>query len=164
MIESTRNATDTHSAQEAEHFVPLRSVLGLGELVERSEIEPVVVFQHDPHYPISRRAYNEMMHVPVPAALVDVAQDDELSRRIEERTGVRHASPQVLVLRSGKAVWDASHLKITREAVTRAIQRASADSVHERQSHCGFVCGSRSASNHESTSVLAWLRALWNHQ
>ena len=167
MIQSTHNDIDANTAGDISHFVPLRSVGALSELVERSEVEPVVVFQHDPYCPISRRAYREMMAVPGQAALVDVSQDEQLSRRIEERTGVRHGSPQVLVLRSGKVVWNASHYKITHKAVTRAVQRASTDSVGGVDSDCGFACGSRPAANGgapTSASVLSWLRSVWDHQ
>jgi bacillithiol system protein YtxJ len=167
MIQSTHNENDANTPRDAAQFVPLRSVFGLGELVERSQLEPVVVFEHDPYCQISRRAYHEMMGVPVLAALVDVAQDQDLSRRIEEQTGVRHESPQVLVLRSGKVVWNASHFKITRKAVTRAVQRASADNFGEAESHCGIACGSRAAPQsgaRASANVLSWLRSLWDHQ
>jgi bacillithiol system protein YtxJ len=52
---------------------------------------------------------------------VDVRRDRAVSRAIEAQTGVRHESPQAIVLRHGKAVWDASHFAITAEAVTGAI-------------------------------------------
>jgi hypothetical protein len=71
-----------------------------------------------------------------------VVQDEYLSRTIEERTGVRHESPQVLVFRSGKVVWNASHLKITRRTVTRAVQRAaSGEVVDEPEAEYGAACG-----------------------
>ena len=119
------NHDDTRTVRAAAHFVPLRSVSALGELIERSEAEPVLLFQHDPYCPISRRAYSELAGLAMDAAVVDVAQGEYLSPTIEERTGVRHESPQLLVLRSGKVAWNASHLKITRRAVTRAVQRAN---------------------------------------
>lgn len=158
---------DNAAAREARRFMPLRSVSALGELLRRSDLEPVVVFQHDPYCPISRRAYDQMVDVPVQAALIDVAQDQDLSRIIEERTGVYHESPQVLVFRSGKVVWNASHFKITRKAVTRAVQRASTGSLADGNSDCGIACGSR-AGLHKAASdnanVLSRLRSLWDQQ
>lgn len=166
MTQLTHNDKNS-AAPETPRFVPLRSITALGELVRCSELEPVVVFQHDPYCPISRRAYHEMVDVPVQAAIVDVAQDQDLSRMIEERTGVRHESPQVLVFRSGKVVWNASHFKITRKAVTRAVQRASTDSLAEANSYCGIACGRRTAPTDAASgnaNVLSWLRSLWDHQ
>src|SRR5260370_40958592 len=49
-----------------------------------------------------------------------LARDTDISRKLEERTGIRHESPQLLVLRSGRVVWSASHFAITRGAVTQA--------------------------------------------
>lgn len=164
MTQSVHNDNDVETARDTAHFVPLRSETALGELLRRSHVEPVVVFQHDPYCPVSRTAYAEMLDVPVHAALVNVAQDQDLSRTIEEQTGVRHESPQVLLFRSGKVVWNASHLKITRKAVTRAVQHASAD---EAESGCGVLCRTRAAPQGEASnnaSVLSWLRSLWDHQ
>ena len=158
---------DARTVGDAAEFVPLRSVSALGELVERSETEPVVLFQHDPYCPISRRAYHELAGTPVRAALVDVAQDEHLSRTIEERTGVRHESPQVLVFRSGRVAWNASHFEITRSAVTRAVQRASGEVVDEPEAECGAACGSRAALRKGpsgSPNVASWLRSLWDQQ
>lgn len=159
---------DDRGARDAASFVPLRSISTLGELFERSEMEPVILFQHDPYCPISRRAYRELSGAPFRAALVDVAQDESLSRTIEKRTGVPHESPQVLVFRSGKVVWDASHLKITRGAVTRAVQlAASGELVDTPGLACGGACGSRAAPRGQagqSRTVVSWLRSLWHQQ
>lgn len=167
MTQLTQNDDDTSAHRDAPRFVSLGSESALGELVRRSELEPVVVFQHDPYCPISRRAYHEMVDVPVQTALIDVAQDQDLSRAIEERTGVRHESPQVLVFRSGKVVWNASHFKITRKAVMRAVLSASTHSLAEGNSDCGIACGSRAAPKvaaSDTASVLNRIRSLWDQQ
>jgi bacillithiol system protein YtxJ len=159
---------DPGTAPDPAQFVPLRSVSALGELVERSAAEPVVLFQHDPYCPISRKAYRELAGAPVRAAVVDVAEDEHLSRTIEQRTGVRHESPQVLVFRSGMVVWNASHFKITRRAVTRAVQRAATgDVVDEPESEYGGACGTRGGLEErpsESLNLVSWLHSLWDRQ
>jgi bacillithiol system protein YtxJ len=97
----------------------------LDSLVERSHAQPVIVFQHDPFCPISRRAQRELAGLPIEAALVDVARDGAVSRMLEQRTGVPHESPQVLVFRAGRVAWTASHFGITRGALARALQLGS---------------------------------------
>jgi bacillithiol system protein YtxJ len=42
---------------------------------------------------------------------------------MEERRS-RHESPQVIVLRQGRAIWSASHDAITAQAVATALQEA----------------------------------------
>jgi bacillithiol system protein YtxJ len=94
----------------------------LEELVERSDREPVIVFKHSTSCPVSALAYEEMKRVDREVNLVEVQNDREISRKIAERTGLKHESPQVILLRRGKAVWDASHWQIKAKAVLDAVQ------------------------------------------
>ena len=85
-----------------------------------------ILYLHDPHCPVSARAYREVRRSGVATWLVDVSRARALSTRIEERTGVRHESPQAIVLTGGRPVWSASHGAIRAEVVTRAVSRAEA--------------------------------------
>ncbi len=106
-------------------FTPLTDVAGLDDLLTRSHDAPVVLFLHDFSCPISARAHREMQRLPDEAraaiTLVDVGQAHAVKRAVEERTGVRHESPQVILLRGGAAVWDASHFAITAKEVSGAL-------------------------------------------
>lgn len=102
----------------ATHFVPVPDLDVLDDWLPRAA--PVVFFLHAPRCGISRRAYAEVARLGGEVALVDVARDHEVKWAIEERTGVRHESPQVLVLRRGRPVWSASHFAVTAAAVARA--------------------------------------------
>lgn len=57
--------------------------------------------------------------------MIVVQQSRSLSREVETRTGVRHESPQTIILRHGKAVWSASHYDITADGVERALSEHS---------------------------------------
>jgi len=94
----------------------------LEQLFARSQEEPVVLFKHSNTCPISAMAYQRMKEYGAGVALVVVQRSRELSRAVEERTGVRHESPQVLVLRRGQSVWAASHFDITAPAVEQAVR------------------------------------------
>ena len=48
-------------------------------------------------------------------------------REIEKQIGRAHESPQVIVLRNGQVVWNASHFEITADAVAEAVRE------HERR-------------------------------
>ncbi len=106
-------------------FAPLETVGDLEGVLTRSHEAPAALFLHDRWCPISANAYREMSRLEQAAAeqtvLIDVTRGKELSAAIEERTGVRHESPQVLVLRDGKAAWHASHFAITAKAVSAAL-------------------------------------------
>lgn len=94
-------------------------------LAEHPE-QPVVVFKHSTQCPISAAAYRQMESfsnaVATPVCLVRVIEERALSNKIAERFRVRHQSPQVLVLKSGSVIWQASHYDITAAAVTDALQ------------------------------------------
>ena len=104
-----------------EKFVTVGDAKELEQLFARSHREPVLLFKHSTTCPISAAAYEQMRGVEHEAALVVVQKARDLSREIETRTGVRHESPQALILRDGAAVWSASHWNITANAVTRAL-------------------------------------------
>ena len=106
-------------------FTQLTEAKALEGLLARSNDGPVVLFLHDDFCPISGAAHAEMRELSDASKratlLVDVHRDRAISRAIESQTGVRHESPQVIILRNGQAVWDASHFAITARAVTQAL-------------------------------------------
>lgn len=104
------------------NFTPVGSIDALDRLVARSEQQPVVLFKHDTTCPISAAAYREMSQLADDVALVDVGQHEDVAQEIEARTGIKHESPQVLVLDHGQAIWSASHYDITDESVSEALQ------------------------------------------
>ena len=52
-------------------------------------------------------------HPDFPVNMVPVIQQRATSNKIAERTGVRHESPQIILLRDGKVVTAISHGSIT---------------------------------------------------
>ena len=104
------------------NFNPVSDAAALEELFARSHEEPVLLFKHSDACPISARAYRQMEEVKTPVSIVVVQQSRDLSRQVEERTGVRHETPQALVLRNGRAVWNASHFDITSDVVEQAVR------------------------------------------
>ena len=103
-------------------FSPVSDAAALERLFERSNTEPVLLFKHSNSCPISARAYRQMQEVKTPVALIVVQTDRELSREVAARTGVRHETPQALVLRNGRAVWAASHFDISAASVEQAVR------------------------------------------
>ena len=95
------------------------------ELISLSKNGPVVIFKHSNTCPVSAMAYQEMARFDGEVALVEVQKARRLSTEIENRTGVIHESPQVLILRNGKVVWNASHWKEKAGAVAEAVRTNS---------------------------------------
>lgn len=97
----------------------------LENLITDSKQKPVIVFKHSNACSISARAYREMEKVEVPVNLLVVQSAREVSRELANLTGVRHETPQVILLRDGKAVWNASHFDVQAAAVVEAFQSHS---------------------------------------
>ena len=106
------------------NFNPVSDDAALEELFARSHEQPVLLFKHSTACPISARAYKQMEGVKTPVSIVVVQQSRDVSRAVAERTGVQHETPQALVLRNGRAVWNASHFDITADVVEQAVRNA----------------------------------------
>ncbi|HEX3235486.1 MAG TPA: monothiol bacilliredoxin BrxC family protein [Gemmatimonadales bacterium] len=89
-----------------------------------------VLYKHSPICPTSSMAYEEIRALrrqrDVPVYLIDVVGNRPLSRRIAEQVGVRHASPQVIILLAGVAAWSATHFEVEAETMLRALDRLTA--------------------------------------
>ena len=116
----------TAPAPGGRHLRRVPDVATLEQLLARSEDVPVILFNHDRACPMSTLAYRELIQLPGEIALIDVQRAPVVTRALATRTGVRHESPQVIVVRHGDAVWSASHLAITADAVARAIDEQAA--------------------------------------
>jgi bacillithiol system protein YtxJ len=109
------------------HFKRVTGAEEFNDLLELSRQQPVVIFKHSMSCGVSSAAYDEMEQFPGEVVLVEVQRARELSREIEKRTGIRHETPQVLILKNGNVVWNASHWKVKVHAVSDAVK--SSDST-----------------------------------
>lgn len=94
---------------------------------DRLLAEPLaIIFKHSTSCGISAQAHDEterfLAENPDHAIhKVDVIESRKVSDYIEAKTGVRHASPQLLVLRGGDVVWHVSHAGVTAEAIATSL-------------------------------------------
>ncbi len=108
----------------------LRRVAELDELLEASVERPVWLFKHSLTCGVSSGALAEYESFvgarpendPGVFALVEIQRSRDVSAAVAEKTGVRHQSPQVLLLRDGRAVWNTSHWRIREEALAEAAE------------------------------------------
>jgi bacillithiol system protein YtxJ len=106
------------------NFNRITEAAAFEELADRSKQRPIVIFKHSLTCPISAAAYDQMTRFDGDVALIEVQRARQLSNEIEKRLGVAHESPQVLILSKGQVVWNASHFKITADAVADAVKEA----------------------------------------
>jgi bacillithiol system protein YtxJ len=105
----------------ANNYLKIDDRTALDNLFAYSETKPVIVFKHSNACPFSSRAYREMEQFEGQVNILVVQSAREVSRELANLTGVRHETPQVIVLRDGKPVWDASHFDVKAAALADAV-------------------------------------------
>jgi bacillithiol system protein YtxJ len=105
----------------ANKFLKLADKETFDRLLNDSKDHPVVVFKHSNSCGISAAAYREMEQLDN-INLLEIQTARELSREIAAATGVEHESPQIIILKDGKAVWNASHYAVKAGAVADAVE------------------------------------------
>ena len=108
----------------------------LEQLLARSKTDPVLIFKHSTQCSISAQAYEEFTDFiegfrDLLCGTVLVIENRKLSNMIAERFGVRHESPQALLIKEGRVVWHASHWSITSGSLSDALVK-NAQSTNRR--------------------------------
>ena len=103
-------------------FFKINSKETLDKLLTDSKSRPVVIFKHSNACGISATAYREMEKIEGQVNLLEVQSARDVSRELADLTGIRHETPQVIVLKDGKAVWNASHFDVKAGAVLKALE------------------------------------------
>lgn len=98
-----------------------------GDDLEEVLGEPVaILYKHSPLCGLSAVAAGQLRAFldespGTPIYMLDVIRERSLAREVERRLGVRHESPQAIVLRHGEPVWTASHRGVTAAALRAAV-------------------------------------------
>jgi len=95
--------------------------------IDKSSSKMQVFFKHSTVCPISRMAYEKFQNeYPLSDEQVDVyyigvIEERPLSNYIAEKLGVQHESPQMIVIKNGKQVFNESHLMINPKSLLEFI-------------------------------------------
>lgn len=108
---------------------PLTSETDFEEALDRSRSEPVLLYKHSDRCAISSRARDEVLRFDAdadcPAFEVVVQEARPVSDRIADALEIRHETPQAILLRDGRPVFDASHSNVTADTLQAALQDPS---------------------------------------
>ncbi|MET0637824.1 MAG: bacillithiol system redox-active protein YtxJ [Chitinophagaceae bacterium] len=98
------------------NWIQLTTEEQLEELIIRSETVPQVIFKHSIRCSISSMVKGRLDRETQPANMefhyLDLINFRQLSNQIAKRFGIEHESPQVLLIRNGKCIYDESHTAI----------------------------------------------------
>lgn len=98
----------------------------LTEVNEISYSRPVLIFKHSTRCSISSAALNRIEtnwkdNEDIPCFFIDLIRYREISNRVAEMYDVEHQSPQVLIIKDGKCVYNASHFDITYDDIIKQL-------------------------------------------
>lgn len=103
----------------------LRSIEDLNKAQQDSHIKTVVLFKHSTRCSISRfvlKNFENTVTIPeeeMDFYFLDLIEYRSVSNEIAERFNVIHQSPQLIILKKGEAVYDASHESIDAEILNQ---------------------------------------------
>ena len=95
-----------------------------------SEQRRTIIFKHSLTCPVSTAGFREFEKYlesrddseEATFALIQIQNQRPLSNHVADVTGVKHESPQALVMEGGKVLWHASHWKITVASLKTAFE------------------------------------------
>ena len=100
----------------------------LDRLLAQTAERPLLLFKHSLACGTSAEALDELIDhlnedkLDARYAIVTVQSHRELSNAVSARLGIRHETPQALLIRDGRVIWSASHFRVTAAAVQSAIR------------------------------------------
>jgi bacillithiol system protein YtxJ len=111
-------------------LTPLADVQSLDAAIAESRERPVLLFKHSRYCGVSCEALDELQsHIDsrtesdVVYRMITVQTHRPVSDAAVERLGVRHETPQAILLRDGKVVWNASHFRITANQLDQVLNK-----------------------------------------
>jgi bacillithiol system protein YtxJ len=101
-------------------LIPLHDVDSLDAAIAESSERPVLLFKHSRYCGVSCEALDALQsHIEsrvnggVSYKVITVQTHRPVSDAAAQRLGIRHETPQAILLRDGRVVWNASHFRIT---------------------------------------------------
>ena len=105
-------------------WIPLNILQQLKYIEEQSSAKPQLIFKHSTRCSVSRFVLNEFKsgysfsEVDFTAYFLDLLRYREISNAVAQQFDVVHQSPQLLIIKNGKAVAHASHENVNKIKLT----------------------------------------------
>ncbi|HEY4629522.1 MAG TPA: bacillithiol system redox-active protein YtxJ [Flavobacterium sp.] len=98
----------------------------LNEIIAISNEKPVAIFKHSTRCSVSRMALKQFENEfdssdKVTPYFLDLIAHRDISNEIANRFGVTHQSPQLILIKEGKAVYNVSHSDIDAEELGKKV-------------------------------------------
>ena len=99
------------------HWIHLTDEEQLKQIINKSQERPQVIFKHSSRCSISSVALQRLQRVSQPLHIdfyfLDLLSLRSLSNKVAQVFNVPHESPQVLVIKEGRCIYEESHMGIS---------------------------------------------------
>lgn len=125
MFGNQDNKVNSSSSMEWNDLTQLKQ---LDQVAEESENNAILIFKHSTRCPISRMALRQFEQEynidadTVKPYFLDLLEHRDISNEIASRFNVMHQSPQIILIKGGKAVYDTSHSDISADVVKKRVE------------------------------------------
>jgi bacillithiol system protein YtxJ len=108
-------------------WIELKDVSQVEAILARNTDAPIILFKHSTACSVSAKAFDhlksnyKLTKRPVLFYYLDLLSHRDVSNWIEQKTGVKHHSPQVIVWHNGKVLYTATHQEINWKEIHRVI-------------------------------------------
>lgn len=107
-------STNEESNSSTINWRELTDLGQLNEIVDASFKQPILIFKHSTRCGVSRSVLKRFesefdLAEKITPYFLDLLEHRDISNEIASRFGVVHQSPQLIVIKSGNTVYDASH-------------------------------------------------------
>ena len=113
------------------NWIKLDSTELLNKLIQKSNMQPQIIFKHSTRCSISGMALGRLRSgiAGVDYYILDLIAYRDISNLIARELGVEHQSPQLLIINKEKCVFDTSHFNISTSSIEKEI-----NSLHQVRS------------------------------
>ena len=104
----------------------LTDLVQLDEIIAISNEKPVAIFKHSTRCSVSRMALKQFENEfnssdKITPYFLDLISHRDISNEIANRFGVAHQSPQLILIKDGKAIYNVSHSDIDAESLNAKV-------------------------------------------
>jgi len=109
----------------------LQSSTQLADITTESAHQPVLIFKHSTRCNISRATLDRLERnwkdetAPAKLYFLDLLSYRQVSDQIAQQFGVEHESPQVLIIKNGKAIFHRSHFDIDYASIREVLNQGA---------------------------------------
>lgn len=128
-IKSIKTMFSNSNSELEGHWNRLADEQQIEEIIQQSRQKPQLIYKHSYRCGVCAFSKSELDSAAVTVTsqadmyFVDVINSRKVSNKIAEEFGVRHESPQVLLLVDGEVAWHKSHGSIKADSLISSLKQ-----------------------------------------